>query len=52
MKNFKKISREGLKSIKGGITFCKPRYMLVCEDMSICDPNIGEPCMCTCIPIV
>lgn len=52
MKNFKKISRESLKSIKGGIGFCKAGYMYVCSDMSICDQELGEPCMCTCIPIV
>jgi hypothetical protein len=52
MKNFKKISRENLKAIKGGIGFCKAGYMYFCDDISICDPEIGVPCNCYCIPIV
>jgi hypothetical protein len=52
MKNLKKISREHLKAVKGGIGFCKAGYVYICHDISVCDPNLGEDCMCTCIPYV
>lgn len=52
MKNLKKVTRENLKAIKGGIDYCKAGYMYVCEDISVCDPMLGVPCSCRCIPYV
>ncbi|SFN15677.1 hypothetical protein SAMN05421594_1428 [Chryseobacterium oleae] len=55
MKNFKKISRESLKAIKGGggrDGICKPGYMYVCEATGICGPEPDAACNCYCIPIL
>lgn len=52
MKNFKKISRENLKAIKGGVSVCKPQFMLICEATGICGPESDAACNCYCVPII
>lgn len=55
MKNFKKISRENLKTIKGGGVpegICKPGYKYMCEATGICGPEEDAACNCFCIPII
>ncbi|WP_294288423.1 hypothetical protein [uncultured Chryseobacterium sp.] len=55
MKNLKKISRENLKSVKGGITpECANAFatMTCFSSLSACqanvDPNLGEVCIPVC----
>ncbi|WP_157676776.1 bacteriocin-like protein [Chryseobacterium sp. T16E-39] len=53
MKNFKKISRENLKAIKGaGVPegVCQPGYKYICEATGICGPEPDAACNCYCIP--
>ena len=55
MKNFKKISREELKHVKGsgpsgpGIGHCRAGYMYICFAEGICDDDTME-CICGCVP--
>jgi|GEM_PF-807529 len=54
MKNFKKISRESLKSIRGGGVpegICKPGYKYMCDAVGICGTEIDDACNCFCIKI-
>jgi len=55
MKNLKKISREQLKTVKGGsgVPNCKVGYIYICDSMGICDDNTGQDdCLCGCRPII
>ncbi|WP_407918887.1 MULTISPECIES: bacteriocin-like protein [Chryseobacterium] len=52
MKKLKKVTRENLKAIKGGIDYCAAGYLYTCDDMGICEPELGIPCSCRCIPYV
>ncbi|WP_407918888.1 MULTISPECIES: bacteriocin-like protein [Chryseobacterium] len=54
MKNFKKISRNGLKSVLGGgILQCRVGYVYMCNSIYVCDPSTDqyEGC-CGCVPKV
>ncbi|WP_420911832.1 bacteriocin-like protein [Chryseobacterium angstadtii] len=53
MKNLKKITREGMRSIQGsGTTVCPAKYYLKCESIYVCDPEQGiYDCLCSCVPI-
>ncbi|CAM3162585.1 bacteriocin-like protein [Chryseobacterium flavum] len=54
MKNFKKISRDHLKTIKGGNIegVCRPGYKYICEATGVCGPEPDAACNCYCIPII
>jgi len=54
MKNFKKISRDHLKTIKGGNIegVCRPGYKYICEATGVCGPEPEAACNCYCIPII
>ncbi|UKB82066.1 hypothetical protein LF887_13730 [Chryseobacterium sp. MEBOG06] len=51
MKNLKKISRENLKSVKGGAyTFCSPGRVYKCYNIGVCEPDYGFNECCGCYP--
>ncbi len=57
MKNLKKISRDELKSVLGGVggykpPYCKPGYLMVCESIGVCAEEYEQyDCICHCIPV-
>ncbi|MCL1638321.1 hypothetical protein OZ664_12030 [Elizabethkingia sp. HX WHF] len=57
MKNLKKISRDGLKSVLGGVggykpPYCPPKHLLICESVGICSDEFEQyDCICQCIPV-
>lgn len=51
MKNLKKISRDQLKQVNGGVGACSPGYVFRCPSIDICDPEHGfDNCPCGCYP--
>ena len=56
MKNLKKISREQLKEVQGGVTpfpQCPYGYTYKCEAVGVCDETTGQDdCLCGCVPRV
>ena len=58
MKNLKKISREELKSVLGGVggykpPYCPPKHLLICESVGVCSDELEQyDCICQCIPVI
>lgn len=57
MKNLKKISRDELKSVLGGVggykpPYCPSRHLMVCESVGVCSDEYEQyDCICQCIPV-
>lgn len=55
MKNLKKISRDGLKSVLGGGNMppiCRIGFIYRCDAIGVCAPEYDQyDCICGCVPV-